>query len=324
MAQLKKNAIQMLEDLIIAQKAEPSASRFKINAFQQGITAIKKLDGALPKTKDKLMKIEGIGKGIAGRILELIDSGTVEEWEEVKENHDITALDVLTSVLGIGNALAKKLIEDGIETIEDLKTAVDKEKVKLTTAQSLGLKYHKALQRRIPREEVQSLRTYLVQRLKTIDKNIKLEIAGSYRRRSKDCGDVDVLIYHPNITTAEEANESDILKRFVEDLEEKKIMIRVSLGSTKYMGLANWPRDSKKIAHTDIRFVPAESYISALAYFTGSRENNIEMRKQALKLGYKLNEYGLFNVKDNSRVPLESEKQLYELLDMKYLTPSNR
>ena len=72
----------------------------------------------------------------------------------------------------------------------------------------------------------------------------------------------------------------------------------------------------------DLRVLPKESYGSALQYFTGSKDFNLIMRNNAKKLGYKLNEYGIY--KGTKEIYVESEKEIFDLLEMKYLEPQER
>ena len=94
--------------------------RFKIRAFQNAISAVKKIP-EVPKTKKELMAIPGIGKGIADRIIELQETGIVEEWEKIKKDPKLEALNTLSTILGVGSVLATKLFNQGIHSISDLK-----------------------------------------------------------------------------------------------------------------------------------------------------------------------------------------------------------
>ena len=78
------------------------------------------------------------------------------------------------------------------------------------------------------------------------------------------------------------------------------------------------------IRRIDIRMISVESFYPALVYFTGSYELNQLMRKNAKKLNYKLNEYGLFDLKTNNKIIIKSEKDLFDILKMEYLESSKR
>ena len=70
----------------------------------------------------------------------------------------------------------------------------------------------------------------------------------------------------------------------------------------------------------DLLLTSQESYYYALLYFTGSDKLNIIMRRRAQELGYSLNEHGMkgFDKK------IKSEKDIFEILGMKYMDPIDR
>jgi DNA polymerase/3'-5' exonuclease PolX len=74
----------------------------------------------------------------------------------------------------------------------------------------------------------------------------------------------------------------------------------------------------------DIRFFAKESYYTALLYFTGSGDFNKQMRRVAISMGYKLNEYALTDVKNKKKIKITSEKDVFDKLNMEYLPPSLR
>lgn len=96
---------------------------------------------------------------------------------------------------------------------------------------------------------------------------------------------------------------------------------------TKYMGFSKLSR--KPVRRVDVRFVPYESYYYALLYFTGSYQLNTQMRIISKQKGYKLNEYGLFKIKEdgtvsNRKIKVKSEKDIFKKLGMDYLEPNQR
>jgi DNA polymerase (family 10) len=74
----------------------------------------------------------------------------------------------------------------------------------------------------------------------------------------------------------------------------------------------------------DLRIVPEKSFGAALQYFTGSKDYNIKLREIAIKKGYKLNEYGLFERKTGKMVAGETEKEIFKILGVKYIEPEKR
>src|SRR5260370_16089598 len=85
---------------------------------------------------------------------------------------------------------------------------------------------------------------------------------------------------------------------------------------------------SARVGHAglqvDVRVVPRESYGAALQYFTGSKEHNVALRVRAVKMGFKLSEYGLFRSTDDTLVCSETEEQIYEVLGLRWIPPEMR
>ena len=89
------------------------------------------------------------------------------------------------------------------------------------------------------------------------------------------------------------------------------------------MGICKIPSFSQYM-RIDIRLIPKKSFPFATLYFTGSKNNNTSMRNKAIELGYKLNEYELINKNTQESIILESEKDIYEFLQLPYKTPIER
>jgi len=80
---------------------------------------------------------------------------------------------------------------------------------------------------------------------------------------------------------------------------------------------------------SDLRVVSDAEYSSALMYFTGSKEHNIVMRQRAIDRGLRLNEYGLFRSKEETRdakllVKCRTEEEIFEKLGLHYIPPEMR
>jgi uridylate kinase len=141
----------------------------------------------------------------------------------------------------------------------------------------------------------------------SIDGIEKIEIAGSFRRFKETIGDVDILI---------------LSKRDVSDdiLKHPRIKEILAKGETKISFL--YELSNNKLIQIDIRVIDEKSWGSALMYFTGSKEHNIQMRDLAIEKGYKLNEYGLF--KDEMYIAGKSEEEVFDKLLIQYIPPEIR
>ena len=141
-------------------------------------------------------------------------------------------------------------------------------------------------------------------------------MVGSYRRKKKDMGDIDILI----------KNEDNIeLNKIIDKLKENYYIKEIlANGKKKFMGICKI--DKLPARRIDILLTNKEHYYYTLLYFTGSYEHNIKMRKKALELGYSLSEYGLKNIESDKYIDneIKSEKDIFKILNMEYVKPEDR
>jgi DNA polymerase (family 10) len=132
--------------------------------------------------------------------------------------------------------------------------------------------------------------------------------AGSLRRGKETVGDLDLLVTGPNATAA--------LERFVAYPKVHEV-----LGRGENKASAKVGREGLQV---DVRALPLESYGAAMQYFTGSKEHNVAVRTRAVRMGFKLSEYGLFRAEDESRVAGQTEEEVYRALGLAWIPPELR
>src|SRR5690606_9127954 len=140
----------------------------------------------------------------------------------------------------------------------------------------------------IPRKEMDLIYLKLLKFATELDPNIDIRVCGSYRREKKTSNDIDVIISHPKIKTIKDVTKSHLLKNYINKLKDNNFIIESITSDdtkTKYMGLCQYDKKSY-IRRIDMRFIPIESYYTALLYFTGSGEFNKKMRFVAQSMGY--------------------------------------
>ncbi len=315
-----------------AAKKEITAINFKIRNFIKVISSLNTYPENEITNSSQVKELPGIGKGTIARIDEILTNGKLAEGHQEIKNDDLNVakiIDDLCSITGVGPSKASELNGMGI-TLEKLLTEYENYKNNnkessiinsLTHHQIIGLKYYHQFKKRIPRSIIQNielnLKSLLNKYLKLKSKDskdskdsndiskIELVICGSYRRGNKDSGDIDVLI----------SNFQDIefdLIDFVKYLTDNNFIKDhlTEKGTTKFMGVCD---DGYRI---DIRYIPKESFGTALMYFTGSKVFNTLVRTEALKLGYTLEEYGLYPLDDkkskNTKNDEKNEKDIKE------------
>lgn len=143
----------------------------------------------------------------------------------------------------------------------------------------------------------------------------KVNIAGSVRRKSDSIKDIDLVILTNNVELfLENFNRDLILVQSFRNAHDENII--------KYTGI--YLVENEKI-QIDLNFVSKEeNYPSALLHFTGSKYFNIALRKIAIHKGYTLSEYGLFDRSSLKFINVDSEKEIFNKLGLKYIHPTNR
>jgi DNA polymerase/3'-5' exonuclease PolX len=306
---MDEKILELLKLLSIQKKN--NNERFKHLAILKAISILKKYPNEIKSLKDveELKDLPNIGDGMIKRITEIVKTGKLKELDDTP---NLYVIKELTSISGIGEKNALKLIDDhNIKSILDLKNKIKSGQVELTNAQNIGLKYHYDLSQRIPRKEIQHAEKIIRSVVKEVNPEIDMEIVGSYRRKKLTSGDIDVLFTH----------KKNQLNQIIKALEEKGILFeQISKGGKKYSGIIKVDKLGRRI---DILFVKPENYPAALLYFTGSGDHNQKMRSIAKSKNFKLNEYNLQDEKGN-QIKVKNEKDIFEKLDMEYLDPENR
>lgn len=307
---------------LLLKAASQSDDKYRADAFRKGARVIKELDFEI-KSVDQVKGLPYIGEGIRRRISEILKTGTLSELTDDTSE--------LLSVLGIGKSKAKELSSQGITTVSQLRKAAKSGQVKLTRAQTLGLKYYKKLRGNIPRSEIKIMEKILYRCTKR--PNVHIILCGSYRRGKETSNDIDVLMWTDDVKTLsqiEDPKTRDALDEYVYCLEASHLLMEPINEdySTLYMGFA-WLGD-RPIRRIDIRWIPKNSLPAAMLYFTGPYELNQHMRRIAKSKGMLLNEHGLYKLKKvkgheiKVEVPIKTEADIFKALGMDYLEPSER
>jgi DNA polymerase/3'-5' exonuclease PolX len=356
--QTEEECFQLKED---GNKKEATVCQFKIKNYQNGLAILKKFKEVIT-SPDDVAGIPGIGKGMMTRIDEILKTGTLAELKiSSKESGSSKLVEInkLQEITGIGPKSAHKMYEQGItlqlllnelaqisgkndprdlpvDEIMNKSLNLNLHIHELTHHQIIGLKYFNDINERIPREEITKLETKLIKLANKIDPKLIVTICGSYRRELDTSGDIDVLITHPDLENDEDIENTgqQYLIDLVDKLTHAKLLVDhlTTLGTTKYMGICRLTSKSKG-RRIDIRFVARDDYAPALLYFTGSKNFNQKMRAEALKLGYTINEYGIYKLikkdgiqtnKKGIKIITKTEEDIFKLVKMDYLEPKNR
>ena len=293
-------------------------NRFRIRAYRKAAQNIENLTENIEELakKDTLENIPGIGKDLANKIKEFLSTGSMGYHEELKAEIP-PAIITLMSVPGVGPKTAKLLYEKlHIDSIEKLEKMARDHRIrglpglKEKTEENIlkGIEFLKSGKERHPLGIALGVANEIVSSLKELKEVDRISPAGSLRRRKETIRDIDILV------TAK-GSKQVIMDRFVNLPVVKDVLAK---GDTK---------GSVRITEgiqVDLRIVEPDSYGSALAYFTGSKEHNIRLREIAKTKGLKINEYGIFREKDGKKLGGKEEQDIYSILELPYIPPEIR
>jgi len=276
---------------------------YKVKAYNTAINNILIYQDKITSIND-IDNIEGLGAGILEKIYEYYLTGKISYIENnIKTDKIYNFKQELLNIYGIGPVNAKKIIELGIQNIEQLK----KNNNILNDKQKIGLKYFDELKLRIPLTEYK-------EHLKILKKDLSkltFDFVGSYRRGSNNMGDIDLLIME---------NDKFNLKKYVSKLIDNNYIVDVlASGKNKFMVIVKLKGQPAR--RLDILIAPVNEYYYSLLYFTGSNLFNIGLRHYVKTVfNLSLSEHG-FNKQVSN---INSEEDIFKYLKLKYVKPIDR
>ena len=295
---------------------------FKTRAYSNAARALENLTEPLEKVvaEDRLGEIPGIGEGIQKKVTELVTTGRLKYYEEIKASVPAGLVEML-QIPGMGPKKAKALNEKlGIESIEQLEAACKAGKVaelagfgEKTQSKILeGIAFKRNFAARHHLHDALEVAEPVLERLRDHPDVIRCSTGGSLRRWRETIGDVDFL--------ASSKKPAAVLDFFT---TQPGVLSVSAKGETKASVIFQGG------IQADLRVVTEAEYPFALAYFTGSKEHNIVMRQRAIARGLRLNEYGLFRSKEETRdpklrLPCKTEEDIFAELGLAYVPPELR
>lgn len=296
------------------------ANPFRVRAYRNAARTVddhpQSMATLLAEGED-LSELPGIGKDLAGKIAEIIETGTFKVLENL-EKEVPAELSALLQVAQLGPKRVATLHKElGIDTLDDLSEAAREKKIR--NLKGFGEKIEKTIRQALKRREGAEKRTKLAEAeqlvgplldfLEGIEGVRRVAVAGSFRRRKETVGDLDILVTckHGSPVMDRLAGYEDVAEVMAKGKTKSAVRLRGGL-------------------QVDLRVVPEVSYGAALHYFTGSKDHNIAVRKIAVKKGLKINEYGIFRGEDDDeeRIAGASEEEVFEVVELPYIEPELR
>jgi DNA polymerase (family 10) len=293
-------------------------NKFKIRAYRRAAQVIEHLPqemAAMLAQEADFHAIPGIGDAIAKKSVELLQTGNLKALEDLKAEFP-EGITKLLEIPGIGPKTAQKLsTELHITSIEALEKAISDGKVASLfrlgnkLAENL-LQQIQALRRkdqRIPIGIALPVVEEIIDALQDLPGVKNLTAAGSLRRFRETVGDIDLM------GTADHPEK--IIQAFADLPQVKEI-------------IAHGPTKASVMLHrgfqADLRMVEHDVFGSLLQHFTGSKEHNIALRTKTQKMGLKLSEYGITDLKKDRMEKFLTEEAFYRRLKLQHIPPELR
>jgi len=293
---------------------------FRIRSYRNAATAVEgwpeRIEDILQDTSRSITEIPGVGKGIANVLAEIAERGSFERRDQMLERYPPTALELL-KIQGLGPKSIALLIEHyRVTTIDDLEKICQEQKLRLLPR--MGAKLEEKVLRSIAGYRKRAGR-FLLDFAARVAEDLteyltagghigRIEPAGSLRRGRETVGDLDLLV------STEDAGA--VLERFTSNPKVSEVLGRGENKASARVGVEG--------LQVDVRALPESSFGAALQYFTGSKLHNVALRTRAVRMGWTLNEYGLFEAESERLLAGRTEEEIYEKLGLAWIPPELR
>ncbi len=321
----KNQVANLLDEIATLLELKEGSNPFEVRAYQNAARSVNSLDGDIEQLtrEGKLKGVPGLGSTIIRRIEEAIETGHITFYDELAATTPPIKLEMMR-IQGMGpkkiNAIYNQLhvtsIPDLVQAIKDNKVAALPGFGKKTQDKILqGIAFLEQHADRflypVAEEEAAHIQTVLA----TMPAVLRLQVAGSLRRRRETVKDIDI------VASVEDSAGNDIRREIMDVFTSQPTVQAITgKGETKssvvlYSGI-----------NMDLRVVDDSQFPYTLHHFTGSKEHHIPLRRRALGMGMTINDYGLFRGKEPhlELIPCKDETDFYAALGMDYIEPELR
>jgi DNA polymerase (family 10) len=294
-----------------------NANVFRIRAYRSAARSIEELSEPIGRlvreAPERLRELPGIGADLAGKIEEIVRTGSLRALRELERKAPRGAVNLM-HVPGIGPRRARVLSEHGIRTLPALEKAARTGKLKElpgfgeVSEQNMLRQLAKPevmAEPRTPRPTAARYAESLLEHLRSAEGVEAIEVAGSYRRRKDTVGDLDILV-------ASRRGEP-VIEHFLRSPGAVEVLAKGPTRSAIRL---------RSGLQVDLRVLSPDSFGAGLQYFTGSKAHGIALRRLAVARGLKLNEYGVW--RGSRRIAGASEEGVYRALGLPWIPPELR
>ncbi|HEX2435171.1 MAG TPA: DNA polymerase/3'-5' exonuclease PolX [Solirubrobacterales bacterium] len=295
------------------------AVRYRVNAYRDAARVIRDSPVSVAELarEGRAIELPGVGKTLQEKIAALVDTGSIPAADKLKQRFPASLVEV-TLVPGIGARTARRLHDElGVSDLEQLREAA--ETGRLRDVRGLGEKAEEnvlASVERLEREgvaerrllsDVLSVAEQLADSLRQLPAAGEVTVAGSARRMTETCKDVDLIA----TTTDPKA-------------------LAAALAADPLAALAGAAGDAgaRVVTHNgitiELRIAEPEEYGNLIQHFTGSAKHNVRLRERAVARGMSVSEHGIKDVESGEVTRCATEAEVYERLGLAYIEPELR
>ncbi len=321
----KNQVANLLDEIASLLELKEGSNPFEVRAYQNAARAVNGLDGDIEQLtrEGKLKGVPGLGSTSIKRIEEAVETGHIALYDELVETTPPIKLEMMR-IPGVGpkkiNAIYNQLhvnsIPDLVQACEENKVAALPgfgKKTQDKIVQGIAFLAQHAGRFLYPVAEEEASHMYTV--LKELPEIVRLQVAGSLRRRRETIGDIDMVV-----SVADSASE-DVRRKIMDVFtSQPSVQAITGKGETKSSVVLS------SGINMDLRVVNDSQFPYTLHHFTGSKEHHIPLRRRALSMNMTINDYGLFKGKEPhlELVPCKDETDIYATLGMAYIEPELR
>ncbi len=321
----KNSVANVLEDVASLLELKEGSNPFEVRAYENAARAVSALDGDIEQLtrEGKLKGVPGLGSTIIKRIEELVNTGHMALHDELVAETPQVKLD-MRRIQGVGpkkiNVIYNQL---HVQSIAELEQACNENKVavlpgfgkktqdKILQGIALLAQHAGRFLYPVAEDEAERMRSALA----TIPEIVRMQVAGSLRRRRETIGDIDMVV-----SVAGDASDETRRKIMSVFTSQPSVQVITGKGETKSSVVL------KSGINMDLRVVNDNQFPYTLHHFSGSKEHHIPLRRRALSMNMTINDYGLFRGKEPhlELVPCKDEADIYAALGMAYIEPELR
>src|SRR6266699_1847074 len=321
----KNQVANLLDEIATLLELKEGSSPFEVRAYQNAARAVNALDGDIEQMvrEGKLKGVPGLGPTIIKRIEEAVETGHIAFYDELASTTPPVKLEMVR-IQGMGpkksNAIYSQLhvtsMADLVKAIEENKVAALPgfgKKTQDKILQGLAFLQQHAGRFLYPVAEKEAGRIQNV--LAAMPEIVRLQVAGSLRRRRETIGDIDMV-------ASVDDSAGDEARRKIMDVFTSQPSVQAITGKGQTKSSVVLRSDM----NMDLRLVNDSQFPYTLHHFTGSKEHHISLRRRALSMGMTINDYGLFRGKEPhlELIPCKDEADIYAALGMAYIEPELR